>query len=66
MRLSNVFPHSSAAFDVTRHLTRGDVIFGQKLQYLTLLILVTGCKIDHLYALFHKVLVYNGHSVVFH
>ena len=28
MRLSNVLPHSSAAFDVTRHLTRGDVIFG--------------------------------------
>ena len=30
MRLSNVLPHSSAAFDITRHLTRGDVIFGQQ------------------------------------
>ena len=29
MRLSNVLPHSSAAFDITRHLTQGDVIFGQ-------------------------------------
>ena len=28
MRLSNVLPDLSAAFDVTRHLTRGDVIFG--------------------------------------
>ena len=31
MRLSNVLPHSSAQFDITRHLTRGDVIFGQHL-----------------------------------
>ena len=30
MRLSKVLPHSSVAFDITRHLTRGDVIFGQK------------------------------------
>ena len=30
MRLSNVLPYSSAHFDVTRHLTRGDVIFGQQ------------------------------------
>ena len=30
MRLSNILPHSSAQFDVTRHLTRGDIIFGQK------------------------------------
>ena len=28
MRLSNVLPHSAAQFDVTRHLARGDVIFG--------------------------------------
>ena len=30
MRLANVLPHSSAKFDVTRHLTRGDVIFGHQ------------------------------------
>ena len=30
MRLSNVLPHSSASFDITRHLTHGDVIFGQQ------------------------------------
>ena len=30
MRLSNVLPHSAAQFDLTRHLTRGDVIFGQQ------------------------------------
>ena len=29
MRLSNVLPHSSAAFDITRYLTCGEVIFGQ-------------------------------------
>ena len=28
MRLSNVLPHSAVKFDVTRHLSRGDVIFG--------------------------------------
>ena len=31
MRLSNVLPHSSAQFDITRHLTRGDVLFGQQI-----------------------------------
>ena len=31
MRLSNVLPHSSSQFDETRHLTRGDVIFGQQM-----------------------------------
>ena len=31
MRLSNVLPHSVAQFDLTRHLTRGDIIFGQKI-----------------------------------
>ena len=30
MRLSNILPHSAAQFDLTRHLTRGDVIFGQQ------------------------------------
>ena len=30
MRLYNVLPHSAAQFDVTRHLTRGDVIFGKQ------------------------------------
>ena len=30
MRLSNVLPHSSSNFDVTRHLTCWDVIFGQQ------------------------------------
>ena len=29
MRLCNVLPHSVAQFDVTRHLTGGDIIFGQ-------------------------------------
>ena len=28
MRLPNILPHSAAQFDLTRHLTRGDVIFG--------------------------------------
>ena len=31
MRLSNLLPHSSAQFDITRHLTRGDIIFGQQI-----------------------------------
>ena len=30
LRLSNILPHSAAAFDITRHLTRSDVIFGKK------------------------------------
>ena len=30
MRLSNVLAYSSSTFDVTRHLTRGDIIFGQQ------------------------------------
>ena len=30
MRLFNVLPHSLSSFDVTRHLTRGDIIFGQQ------------------------------------
>ena len=30
LRLSNILPHSAVAFDITRHLTRGDVIFGKK------------------------------------
>ena len=30
MRLSNVLPHSALAFDITRHLSRGDLIFGDK------------------------------------
>ena len=30
MRLSNILPHSAAQFDLTRHLTRGDVIFSQQ------------------------------------
>ena len=30
MRLSNVLPHSSAHFDVTRRLTYGDFIFGHQ------------------------------------
>ena len=29
LRLSNVLPHSVAAFDYTRHLTRGDLIFSE-------------------------------------
>ena len=29
LRLSNVLPHSTKMFDVTRHLTRGDLIFSQ-------------------------------------
>ena len=35
LRLSNILPHSSTAFDITRHLTRGDVIFGQKFATIT-------------------------------
>ena len=30
MRLSNILPHSAAAFDITRHLTRGDLFFGKE------------------------------------
>ena len=30
MRLSNVLPHCAAKFNVTRHLARGDVIFGPR------------------------------------
>ena len=30
LRLSNTLPHSARAFDITRHLTRGDIIFGRK------------------------------------
>ena len=31
LRLSNILPHSARQFDPTRHLTRGDIIFSQKL-----------------------------------
>ena len=30
LRLSNILPHSAIAFDMTRHLTRGDIILGEK------------------------------------
>ena len=28
LRLSNIVPHAFAGFDISRHLARGDVIFG--------------------------------------
>ena len=31
LRLSNVLPHSARLFDVSRHLTRGDLIFSESL-----------------------------------
>ena len=31
LRLSNIVPHSMSAFDVSRHLARGDIIFSQDL-----------------------------------
>ena len=31
LRLSNIVPHSTSKFDVSRHLARGDIIFGQDL-----------------------------------
>ena len=31
MRLSNILQHSSAQFDIARHLIRGDIIFGQQI-----------------------------------
>ena len=30
LRLSNILPHSARKFDLTRHLTRGDLIFAKK------------------------------------
>ena len=31
LRLSNIVPHSTSTFDVSRHLARDDIIFGQHL-----------------------------------
>ena len=31
MRLSNILPHSSAQFDITRHLARGDLVFSKNM-----------------------------------
>ena len=36
LRFSNIVPHSISTFDVSRHLTHGDIIFGQNLAIIVL------------------------------